>query len=149
MRAMRTPTAVLVLGLLSFVTGVVNVRKAGRKFDPPALAERWRKALGESGIATRDGYWFAIWLPGPDGRAVLAKGGEVLDPKAVVADLAERGWCAYAWAEKHGETGRRTFFVGADWETWATDGTKSVVPDLKTFPTESPPKDGNEWTRLP
>ena len=34
-----------------------------------------------------------------------------VDAARVHVDLAETTWCAYAWPEKIGETGRRAFFV--------------------------------------
>ena len=67
----------------------------------------------------------------------------------LAADRAESRWCGYAWPEKHGETGRRTLFVSQTGDVWATDGADSVVPDLTSYPEETPPKDGRAWKRVP
>ena len=77
------------------------------------------------------------------------KAGEALDVKSVVANLAERRWCAFAWPEKFGETGRRAFFVSEDGEVWTTDGAETFTSTPDAYPEKSPPRDGRGWRRTP
>ena len=75
-------------------------------------------AVGADGVVHKGGYCFRIFLPdsaspagfvgevGPADKVALAGG-----TGKIGVDLAETTWCAYAWPEKLGESGNRTFFV--------------------------------------
>jgi hypothetical protein len=101
--------------------GTAGIRKdggwsaKGGPVVPPAMSPK-TGTVDENGVLTKSGYCFRIFLPaegapagfvhetGPADKAGLAGG-------KVATDLAETAWCAYAWPEKHGETGNRVFFV--------------------------------------
>jgi hypothetical protein len=101
-------------GFFGELSGAVGVR-GGRKLDPPVLSTFFQGV--KDGTITRGGYHFRIFLAD-------AKGGGVRryeDVKNVDAEKAESVWCCYAWPEKYGETGTRTFFVNQWGDVLATD----------------------------
>jgi hypothetical protein len=149
-------------GTFGEMTGAVPGR-ADRVMVPPVLSGAFKK-LDERGRVHRNGYVYAIFLPGPAGRPIgeRAKEGGV-DPGLVDADLAEMRYGLYAWPKKYGETGRRTYFVNQVGDVLSTDcprysGENGPEPDAALVP--DPHKvgtllgktaigmkgrDGNEW----
>jgi hypothetical protein len=103
------------------MTGAVGVRKSadgasrGTPMTPPILSPALA-GVDPNGVVTKSGYCFRIFLPtegppagfahetGPADKAAL-QGGKV------ATNFAETTWCAYAWPEKHAETGNRVFFI--------------------------------------
>ena len=97
-------------------------------------------ASGGRGFAEKDGYYFQVWLPGPDGPMTdTACGGTAttpgtrLDPKTHgnIIDLQEKHFVVYAWPVKHGETGRRTFAIS---EAGTCRATKGVYGGTELMP---------------
>jgi prepilin-type N-terminal cleavage/methylation domain-containing protein len=76
------------------------------KLNPPVLSGAFRTPT--SGIVSRSGYNFAIYLPDSAGIAVLADDANIAN---VDPDLAETTWCCYAWPVNHGNSGNRCFMV--------------------------------------
>jgi hypothetical protein len=74
--------------------------------------------VDSKGVAERNGYLFAFFLPGKE-RAENT-GGEVPDGDAALADVRERRWVAYAWPKVANVTGRRAFFSCDFEKVWAT-----------------------------
>jgi prepilin-type N-terminal cleavage/methylation domain-containing protein len=68
-----------------------------------------------SGVVTRSGYVFQMWLPGagpePEGIEEADGGGmgDATDP-----DNCEVLWACYAWPMQYGRTGNRVFFINQD-----------------------------------
>jgi len=95
-------------GAFAELSGAVTLRGTNRTMNPPVLSTAFRKV--KNGVVTRSGYHFRVFLMGKKGPVgESATGGfdaATLDPK-----FTETTWCVYAWPEKFGETGRRTFFV--------------------------------------
>jgi hypothetical protein len=90
--------------------------KIGRAMSPPVLAP----ALGgvdASGIVTKAGYCFRIFLPDSrDPAGFVHETGPKVPGLAggsgrIGVDLAETHWCAYAWPIVNGQSGTRVFFV--------------------------------------
>jgi len=105
------------------MTGSVGVRKGqdftsqGGKMEPPILSKALSE-VGPDGVVRKSGYCFRIFLPDTEKRSgfvhetgpaatVGVKGGT----GKVLVDLSETTWCAYAWPEKIGDSGRRVFFI--------------------------------------
>jgi prepilin-type N-terminal cleavage/methylation domain-containing protein len=67
-------------------------------------------------IATRSGYCYQIWLPGPTvagataGIAEDVNGGKAAAPFPE-PDNCEAMWCAYAWPIQNGRTGNNVYFI--------------------------------------
>ena len=90
----------------------------GRAIAPRVLHPSFG-AVDADGVARTCGYRFRVFLP--DGAApagfhhergpgAAVRGGVTADE----IDGRERRWCAYAWPEKWGVTGRKVLFIDAD-----------------------------------
>ncbi len=90
------------------LSGAVNGRM-GRALKPPLLDVMWRSTL-EDGTALIGGYRFRVFLPGSEDAAVGEPAGGY-GRKQVDVDGAETHWCCYAWPNRYGRSGRRSFFV--------------------------------------
>jgi hypothetical protein len=138
------------------LSGGVALRGANAALNPPVLASYFKKV--ENGCVERDGYRFRIFLVGAKGPvAEAAKGG--FDANAVDTDKAEVAWCCYAWPSKHGETGKRAFFVSQWGDILAADANYSgdqgpaalaaFLPKQKNtdgnIATAKQGQDGNTW----
>jgi type II secretory pathway pseudopilin PulG len=102
-------------GTFGELSGSIAVRAANggtRYMDPGTINPSFRM-ISPIGEMFRSGYYFRMYLPDDagDGLTELAGGGA--DPN-VNADLAESTWCVYAWPQKFGTTGRRTYFVNQE-----------------------------------
>jgi prepilin-type N-terminal cleavage/methylation domain-containing protein len=99
-------------GTFGEMSGNVAVRASsgGTKFLAPTVINPSFRAISPIGEMFRNGYYYRIYLPGATGEGVLELPGGGTDP-AVDPDRAESTWCVYAWPQKFGNTGRRTFFA--------------------------------------
>ena len=100
-----------------FADGKGDFSKQGTKIEPPIVSPRLA-GVDAAGVVRKNGYCYRIYLPdsatpsrfvhetGPADSVGLAGG-----TAHVQVDLAETTWCAYAWPEKIGDTGRRAFFM--------------------------------------
>jgi prepilin-type N-terminal cleavage/methylation domain-containing protein len=116
-------------GTFGEMSGNVAVRAAngGTKFmDPSAINPSFR-AISPLGEMVRSGYYYRLYLPGPAGEGLLELPGGGADP-AVSAELADNTWCVYAWPQKYGLTGRRTFFANQTGDITSTDDPKYTGP---------------------
>jgi hypothetical protein len=96
-------------GTFSEMSGALPLRRNKVKANPPLLSAPF-KTQADDGTFLRDGYRYALWLPGPGGVGVretkhgLAAGRT--DP-----NLAEQYWVCYAWPEEFDKTGRYTYVI--------------------------------------
>jgi len=99
-------------GTFGEMSGNVAVRAAagGTRFLEPSLISPAFRLISPLGEMYRNGYYFRLYLPAADGTGLteLPGGGAqvTVDP-----DNAQSTWCLYAWPQRYGSTGRRTFFV--------------------------------------
>ncbi len=158
-------------GTFRELSGGVDVRQAadgatgGRVLKANLLSGAFRH-VDESSRIDRSGYYFRIYLPGADGRAVREEPVFVdrtlrgtIDP-----DAAETSWCCYAWPRIRDEASRRTFFISSGGVVLAVEDRRyegDVGPDpgaafasgglhsLGGTPTVGAVgQDGNVWTRV-
>jgi hypothetical protein len=85
---------------------------------PPILSPAF--AIVEGSRVRRSGYWFQMYLPGPDGAGVAENRGGDSEGCRISADKAEVLWCCHAWPTDSG-SGRRAFFVNQAGDVLATD----------------------------
>ena len=148
--------------------GAGGVQLGAEFMTPDAISA----ALGDvqNGVVRRSGYFFRIYLPddnlAPAGIAEHVDGG--WDPATTLGDNnGENYWCAYAWPDRFGRTGKRAFFInqtgdilqyhnrtiGAQYEGVAGGpnwDAAFVAPDMGGATANSAAGpiglDGNEWT---
>ncbi|MCB9872044.1 MAG: hypothetical protein H6836_02630 [Planctomycetes bacterium] len=98
-------------GFFGELAGTSGIRGKGTSVEQPLEQPLMSVSAIRNGQMSKDGYLFQIFLPGvrfvPQRESDLggAHGAEVS------ANPAERVWCAYAWPEENGVSGRRVFFV--------------------------------------
>lgn len=126
-------------GTLMELAGVVGARsgldadgadfsRTGAVVRPRVLHQAMGNVDGE-GVARYHGYNFRVYLPdGSSPAGFVREAGPPQTPSLVGGkgrvgvDAAETAWCAYAWPEAAGKTGRRTFFVNQDGIVLWADG---------------------------
>jgi hypothetical protein len=112
------------MGCFGELSGAVAARGSRSPIRPPVLSRAYRQ-IGADGIVRRSGYRFAIFLPKKGGGVVREGEGGGVPGGVVDAELATTVYLVYAWPEKHGVTGRRTFVLVPDGDVLATDGVYS------------------------
>ncbi len=70
--------------------------RMSKKLVPPVLSSAFRK-LNEFGEATRSGYHYRFYLPGPGGEGIGEPQDGFSSSSGIDAQLAESTWCCYAW----------------------------------------------------
>ena len=160
-------------GYLAEMAGAVELRAASGSLAramSPALLKPSLGAVDEHGTLEREGYYFAIYLPGPtvDDRTpgvAEAAGGGGRAGVAIDADNAEVLWCAYAWPVEPDTTGRRAFFINQEGDLLETPdgygGTTNAPGFDAAYSDESPrdmaaplsnwrgtANDGRAWTSI-
>jgi len=99
-------------GTFGEMSGNVAVRAAagGTRYLTPSVVNPSFRLITPLGEMLRSGYVYRLYLPGAGGAGVteLPGGGAAT---TVDSELAETTWCVYAWPQRAGVTGRRTFFV--------------------------------------
>ncbi len=100
---------------------------------PPVLPGAFR-TVDATGIVSKSGYLFKIWLPDNAGVGQAEEQTTVL-AAAVDPDLAETVWCAYAWPASYNQSGNRTFFVNQAGEVLGGEGTANQYNGTTTSPT--------------
>ncbi|MHC4959768.1 MAG: DUF2950 family protein [Planctomycetota bacterium] len=151
-------------GTFGELSGAVAVRSndGGTKFLTPATINPSFDAVSADGVLVRHGYYFRIYLPDASGNGVpeMAGGGA---PNNLDPDLAESAWAVYAWPQRKGVTGNKTFFANQNGdisytESNAYDGASAVVSPgsallapgtlnsiLGSQATSQTGRDGNFW----
>ncbi len=106
-------------GFLQELAGTAAFRgnKEGKKADPPFLPQ-YMGFCDPSGRIVRNGYFFAVYLPGESSAA--ASGSDVPAADAKSAARQEQAYCVYAWPIIYGNTGRRTFFMNQSGQIFYT-----------------------------
>jgi len=99
-------------GTFGEMSGNIAVRAAsgGTRFLAPTVINASFRAISPIGEMYRSGYYYRLYLPNAEGAGVPELSGGGADP-AVDPEQAESIWCVYAWPQRFGVTGRRTFFV--------------------------------------
>jgi type II secretory pathway pseudopilin PulG len=116
-------------GTFGEMSGNVAVRAAngGTRFMDPSAIQRSFSAISPIGEMMRQGYYYRIYLPGPAGEGILELPGGGADA-GISAELAESTWCVYAWPQRYGVSGRRTFFANQNGEITSTDDPRYSGP---------------------
>ena len=86
------------------------------------------RVLDANGQASRSGYIYQIFLPGPGGGGVSEPGGGYANDGTVDADNAEIVWCCYAWPTAYGQTGHRTYLTNQSGDILKTDNSAYSGP---------------------
>jgi len=109
-------------GSFGELSGNIAVRAAngGTQFLSPGVINPSFRAISPIGEMFRTGYYYRIYLPGPTGEGILELPGGGTDPN-VDANRAESIWCVYAWPQRYGGSGRRTFFSNQNGDITYTD----------------------------
>jgi hypothetical protein len=99
--------------------GSTRAARLGNPVLSPALA-----GVDASGIVTKSGYAFRIFLPGEqgavhEGSALGYSAARLSGP--VATNQAEWRWCAYAWPVVYGNSGNRAFLVDANGDVWQSE----------------------------
>ena len=98
-------------GSFKELSGGVDVRNDTTvgTLNPPVLSSAFR-VPDTSGLVSRSGYHFKIYLTSSDGTGINVDGSAdnwgSIDP-----DLSETTWACYAWPVFYGSSGTRTFMV--------------------------------------
>jgi len=111
--------------------GHVQASPHGR-LVPAVLHNTWQ-TLNAHGEGTRSGYLYRIYLPGSGGVGV-GEPTEGFPADSVATDLAETTWCMYAWPEKYGTTGTRTYFTNQGGDVLWTDASAYSGPGAGPAP---------------
>lgn len=102
----------------------VNGAQAADVIEPPSLSGAFQNVqdngLG-TGVVTRSGYVFQMFLPGAGGAPVPEDAAGGPGAGAVDDNLAETLWCCYAWPATKDTTGTRVFVVNQTGDILATD----------------------------
>src|SRR5262249_47279020 len=86
---------------------------------PPVMSSAFGTVVGSR--VMRCGYWFQMYLPGPDGTGVAENPNGGGEGCRVAAGKAEVVWCCYAWPVECGASGKRAFFVNQAGDVLAAD----------------------------
>jgi len=105
----------------------------------PILPEFFDPVFGVinvQGCASKTGYYFQVWLPGPDGGPAVAEApatnSATASPGAV--NSRENRWTAYAWPMDYDSTGRRAFVMNHSGNVFATAATVLTYDGTGTMP---------------
>jgi len=99
-------------GTFGEMSGNVAVRAAsgGTRFLTPNVIQASFRAISPLGEMYRSGYYYRLYLPKAGGAGVIELPGGGADA-AVDPEQAESIWCVYAWPQRFGVTGNKTFFI--------------------------------------
>ena len=122
-------------GTFGEMSGNVAVRatSGGTRFLEPGVMNLSFRAVSPAGELMRDGYYFRIYLPGPNGEGIVEQPGGGAAPN-VDPDRAEAIWCVYAWPANYASTGRRTFFANQLGDVLFTDSNAYSGPGAPIAP---------------
>ena len=122
-------------GTFGELSGNVAVRAAngGTKFLAPSVINPSFRAISPIGEMFRHGYYFRIYLPGSTGEGILELPGGGADPN-IDMERAESTWCVYAWPQRYGGTGRRSFFANQNGDITFTDDADYTGPGAPLSP---------------
>jgi len=100
------------LGELSAGVAVRAAAGGTDTISPPELSNAFQNVTAD-GVVSRQGYYFRVYLPDAldNGVAELPGGGAAA---IVDAGRSEMLWCIYAWPQRYGATGRKTYFANAN-----------------------------------
>lgn len=113
-------------GFFGELSGTVALRGSGARLAPPVLSDAFASVV--TGRVEAGGYLFQLFLPGAGAQGIAedAGGGDPAGDNGVHADEAELLWCCYAWPQRRGRTGVRTFFVNQRGDVLATSWTHAT-----------------------
>ena len=91
---------------------------------PPVLSSVFRE-LNANGEATRSGYLYRFYLPGPGGEGIGEPTEGFTTASGIDADLAETTWCAYAWP-RDAKSGTTVYFMNQGGDVLVTEDASYV-----------------------
>ena len=94
---------------------------------PPVLSGAFR-TLNSHGEATRSGYQFRFYLPGPRGAGIGEPTEGFTNASGVDSDLAETTWCAYAWPTDANASGSKVYFMNQAGDVLMTEDPRYSGP---------------------
>ena len=103
-------------GVFRELSGAVHVRGRGRLLSPPVLSGAFR-AVDGNGRASRSGFYFLMFLPGPEGKLLPERtdGGNSKQYRCVSeeidVDLAEQAWACVAFPVNPKKSGSWCYLV--------------------------------------
>jgi uncharacterized coiled-coil protein SlyX len=106
-------------GGLMELAGAVAGRMAA-PLSPPVLSPAF-KTLNANGEVVRSGYCFRIFLAKKGGTPLAEPAQGFAKGSGHDVELSEVVWCCYAWPQKYGTSGKRTFFVNQEGDVLATE----------------------------
>ena len=94
-------------GFFAELAGAVNTRNATTRISPPVLSGAFGNVAAS--VVTRSGYIFQMYLPDAGGVQTPedATGGDPDNGQGIDPAKAETLWCAYAWPQAQGNSGKR------------------------------------------
>jgi prepilin-type N-terminal cleavage/methylation domain-containing protein len=125
-------------GFLQELTGYVIPR--GKNALLPT-GEGISAALGKTdatGVSSKSGYCFQVWLPTAVGPAETEGAGSVPAASAVDAPAQETRWACYSWPVQHGSTGYRCFVVNQQAEVYQAPNDDGSGKALYSAPAKAP-----------
>jgi len=117
-------------GVFQELSGAVIVRGRDRPINPPVLSGAFR-TVDRSGRAGRSGFYFLMFLPGPEGKLLPERtdGGYSKKFRCVSeeidVDLAEQAWFCVAFPVKPKKSGSWCYLVTQNWEIYG----RPTLPD--------------------
>jgi type II secretory pathway pseudopilin PulG len=137
-------------------------------YTSPVFPEFFDPVFGvidASGCASKTGYFFKIYLPGPNPAGPEAGENAAVSsatPNADAINQREKRWVCYAWPVDYDSTGRRTFVINQVGNVFATDPIEMPYHSTEIMPesnaayawgtknlngplADGTAKDGNEW----
>lgn len=92
--------------------------------------------VNAQGAASKTGYYYRIFLPGPDGGPAVAEATGVNSTTASPGAMnsRENRWTAYAWPMDYDSTGRRAFVVNQAGNVFATAAMVLTYDATATMP---------------
>jgi type II secretory pathway pseudopilin PulG len=122
-------------GTFGEMSGNVPVRASngGTNYLSPYVINPSFRAVSPLGELFKGGYYYRIYLPDPTGAGTGELPGGGASP-AVDPQLAEIHWCAYAWPQKFGVTGNKTFFVNEHGDITFTENKDYAGPGAAIAP---------------
>jgi len=92
--------------------------------------------INASGVASKGGYYFRIFLPGPDGGPAVAEvsGANSATARPGAINSRENRWTGYAWPMDYARTGSRAFVINQAGNVFATAAMVTTYDETAVMP---------------